>query len=99
MERLTLGGVCSCGPALRIMEAKLGEGNLISRSLALLDDSPRDGRTRYPLKERAAIYSHLLATIRRLRPEQTCALCMEDPALAKDLRLGKSNVGCCNCLV
>lgn len=99
LDRLTLGGVCSYGLALRIMEAKLGSDNLISRSLTVLDNGPDDGRTRYPLQERAAIYRHLLGTIRRLRPEQTCALCMEDSALARELGLGDTNVGRCNCIL
>lgn len=99
LDRLTLGGVCSYGPALRIMEAKLGRDNLISRSLTVLDNSPDDGRTRYSLSERAAIYRHLLGTIRRLRPGQTCALCMEDPALARELGLGDTNVDRCNCIL
>lgn len=99
LDRLTLGGICSYGPALQIMEAKLGKGNLISRSLMVLANPPGDGRTRYPVAMRAAIYEHLLGTIRRLRPELTCALCMEDPALARDLGLGDSNVGRCNCIL
>jgi hypothetical protein len=48
---------------------------------------------------RAAIYRHLLDTIRRHQPELTCALCMEDPALARELGLGDSNVGRCNCIL
>lgn len=99
VERLTLGGVCSYGPALRIMEAKLGKDNLISRSLTVLGNAPDDGRTRYAREERATIYGYLLRTIRTLRPEQRCALCMEDPTLARELGLGESNVGQCNCIL
>jgi hypothetical protein len=40
-----------------------------------------------------------LRTIRRLRPALTCALGMEDPALARELGLGDSNVGRCNCIL
>ena len=69
-------GICSYGPALQIMESKLGKENLISRSLTVLDNPPGDGRTRYPIEMRAGIYQHLLGTIRRLQPELTCALCM-----------------------
>jgi spore photoproduct lyase len=58
LDRITLGGICSYGPALQIMEAKLGRDNLISRSLTVLDNSPDDGRTRYPLAVRAAFYGH-----------------------------------------
>jgi hypothetical protein len=56
LDRITLGGICSCGPALYIMEAKLGRGNQISRSLIVLDNAPDDGRTRYPIEMRAAVY-------------------------------------------
>ncbi len=76
-----------------------GKDNLISRSLTVLDNPPGDGRTRYPVAVRAAVYGHLLGTIRRFQPELTCALCMEDPALARDLGLGDSNVGRCNCIL
>jgi len=39
--------VCSYGPSLRIMEAKLGRDNLISQSLTVLDNSTR--RRAHPL--------------------------------------------------
>jgi spore photoproduct lyase len=99
LDRITLGSICSYGPALQIMEAKLGKDNLISRSLTVIDNPPGDGRTRYPIQTRAAIYRHLLDTIRRFQPELTCALCMEDPTLARDLGLGDSNIGRCNCIL
>jgi spore photoproduct lyase len=99
LDRITLGGICSYGPALQIMEAKLGKGNLISRSLTVIDTGPHDGRTRYPVSLRSAIYRHLLKTIRRIQPELTCALCMEDVSLARDLGLGDSNIGRCNCIL
>jgi spore photoproduct lyase len=98
LDRITLGGICSYGPALQIMEAKLGRDNLISRSLTVLDNSPEDGRTRYPLAVRAAIYGHLLQTIRRYQPDLTCALCMEDVALARELGVA-DNIGRCNCIL
>jgi spore photoproduct lyase len=98
VDRITLGGVCSYGPAIQIMEAKLGKDNLISRSLTVLDNSPNDGRVRYPREQRATVYRHLLQTIRRLRPEQTCALCMEDVSMAQELGL-YPNTGRCNCIL
>lgn len=98
LDRLTLGGICSYGPALQIMEAKLGRDNLISRSLTVLDNAPDDGRTRYPVALRAAIYGHLLNTIRRYQPALTCALCMEDVALARELGVADS-IGRCNCIL
>jgi spore photoproduct lyase len=98
LDRITLGGICSYGPALRVMEARLGRGNLISRSLTLVDNPPDDGRTRYPLAVRAAIYRHLLDTTQRLQPGLPCALCMEDVVLARDLGLA-SNRDSCNCIL
>jgi len=98
LDRITLDGVCSYGPALQIMEAKLGKDNLISRSLTVLDNTPGDGRTRYPLEMRAGIYRHLRETIRRFQPDLTCALCMEDVALARDLGVAE-NIGRCNCIL
>jgi hypothetical protein len=98
LDRLTLGGVCSYGPALNLMERKLGTDNSISRSLSVINNPPGDGRTRYPLELRRAIYEHLLRTIRRLQPGLVCALCMEDVSLAGSLGLG-SNIGRCNCIL
>jgi spore photoproduct lyase len=98
VERITLGGVCSYGPALQIMERKLGKDNVISRSLAVIDNGPDDGRVRYSREQREAIYRHLLETIRRHRPDQTCALCMEDVSMAEGLGL-YPNVGRCNCIL
>jgi spore photoproduct lyase len=98
LDRLTLGGICSYGPALDLMDRKLGKDNLISRSLFVVNNAPQDGRARYSAEVRGAIYSHLLATIRRYQPELTCALCMEDVALAESLGLGE-NIGRCNCIL
>lgn len=98
VDRITLGGVCSYGPAIQIMEAKLGKDNLISRSLTVIDNGPDDGRARYPRAQREAVYRHLLQTIRRYRLDQTCALCMEDVAMAQDLGL-YPNTGRCNCIM
>jgi DNA repair photolyase len=98
VDRITLGGVCSYSPAIRIMEAKLGKDNLISRSLTVIDNGPDDGRVRYPREQRQVIYHHLLQTIRRHKPDQTCALCMEDVSMAQDLGL-YPNIGRCNCIL
>jgi len=98
LDRLTLGGICSYGPALNMMERKLGENNLISRSLTVLSNDPNDGRTRYPPHLRREIYSHLLITIGRYQPDLTCALCMEDVRLAESLGLA-GNIGRCNCVL
>jgi hypothetical protein len=80
------------------MEAKLGKDNLISRSLTVLDNGPDDGRVRYPREQREVVYRHLLQTIRRHQPDQTCALCMEDVSMAEELSL-YPNTGRCNCIL
>jgi spore photoproduct lyase len=98
LDRLTLGGICSYGPAMNLMERKLGVGNPISRSLSVINNSPGDGRARYPEDQRRGIYDHLLRTIHRFQPDLTCALCMEDIALAKSLGVGE-NIGRCNCIL
>lgn len=98
LDRITFGGICSYGPALQITKRKLGEDNLISRSLEVLNNSPDDGRSRYSYKLRHTIYAHLLKTVRRYQPELTCALCMEDIALADKLGLS-GNMGHCNCVL
>ena len=98
IERITLGGVCSYGSAIQIMEAKLGQDNLISRSLTMIDNGPNDGRIRYPREQRRVVYRHLLQTIRQYQPDQTCALCMEDVSMAEELGL-YPNSGRCNCIL
>jgi DNA repair photolyase len=98
LDRITLGGICSYRPALKLMERKLGRENLISRSLTPPGPSPGDGRARYPPHLRREIYSHVLATIRRYQPDLTCALCMEDAALARGLGLGDT-IGRCTCVL
>ena len=98
LDRITLGGICSYGPALNFTERKLGMGNFVSRSLSVLNNAPNDGRARYPRPLRQEVYSHLLQTIRRHQPDLTCALCMEDVSLAHDLGLG-GNIGQCNCIL
>jgi spore photoproduct lyase len=98
LERLTLGAICSYGPAMNLMERKLGVGNPVSRSLSVINNAPGDGRARYPFDQRRSIYHHLLRTIRKFQPDLTCALCMEDVALAKSLGVS-DNIGRCNCIL
>ena len=61
LDRITFGGICSYGPALKITKRKLGEDNLISRSLEVLNNSPHDGRARYSRELRHAIYARASA--------------------------------------
>ena len=98
LDRLTLGGICSYGPALDLMQRKLGKDNLVVRSLSVLNNGPNDGRARFPRHLRREIYSHLLQTIRRCQPDLTCSLCMEDVSLARELGLAAS-IGRCNCVL
>lgn len=98
LERITLGGICSYGPAKQIMEQKLGDKNFVSQSLTVVNNAPDDGRARYPRKLRHTIYDHLLRTIRRHQPKLTSALCMEDIGLAEDLGV-EGNIGRCNCIL
>jgi spore photoproduct lyase len=98
LDRITLGGICSYGPALQLMDQKLGKTNEISRSLTVLGNEPSDGRARYPVAERIAIYSHLIQTVRRFQPELIISLCMEDHAVAAAVNL-TANIGRCNCIL
>ena len=57
LDRLTLGGICSYGPALNLMERKLGKDDLAVRSLSVLSNGPDDGRARYPRQLRREVCS------------------------------------------
>lgn len=98
LDRITLGGVCSYGPAMQITEAKLGKGNLISRSLTVVNNDPDDGRARFPAEQRVALYDHLRQTIRQYQPDLTVALCMESYAVAEAVGVA-DNIGRCNCIL
>ena len=98
LDRITLGGVCSYGPALNVTHEKLGTDNAIVKSLTVLSDGPDDGRTRYSHALRADLYAFMRDTIRRYQPELTVALCMESHALATEVGLA-GNIGKCNCIL
>ena len=97
LARLTLGSICIYQNARRLMDQKLGPDNAISR---LLDDRTRhgDGRVRYDKGLRIKLYSHLIASIRRMRPNLEIALCLEEPAVWKALDL-EGSLGRCNCVL
>lgn len=98
LDRITLGGVCSYGPALNVTNEKLGTDNVIVKSLTVLSDGPDDGRTRYSHALRAELYAFMRDTIRRFQPELTVALCMESHAIADEVGLS-DNIGKCNCIL
>jgi spore photoproduct lyase len=98
LDRITLGGVCSYGPALNVTHEKLGTDNAIVKSLTVLSDGPDDGRTRYSHALRAELYTFMRDTIRRFQPELTVALCMESHAIADEVGLF-GNIGKCNCIL
>lgn len=98
LDRITLGGVCSYGPALNVTHEKLGNDNAIVRSLTLINDGPDDGRTRYSHELRAELYSFMRDTIRDLQPGLTVALCMESRSVAEEVGVAE-NIGKCNCIL
>ena len=98
LDRLTLGGICSYGPALNLMERKLCKNDVVVRSLSVLNTGSDDGRARFPRNLRHEMYAHLLKTIRRCQPGLTCSLCMEDVTLAREL-VPAENIGKCNCVL
>lgn len=98
LDRITLGGVCSYGPALNVTHEKLGTDNAIVKSLTVLSNGPDDGRTRYTHALRAELYAFMRDTIRRYQPGLTVALCMESQAIAEEVGLAE-NIGKCNCIL
>lgn len=98
LDRITLGGVCSYGPALNVTHEKLGTDNAIVKSLTVLSNGPDDGRTRYSHALRAELYTFMRDTIRRFQPGLTVALCMESRAIADEVGLS-DNIGKCNCIL
>ncbi len=97
LTRLTMGGICSYKGATRLMEKKLGKGNLISESF-VSDAECADGRRRYPFELRVEMYRHLIDTARRIRPDLELALCLEEPLVWDALGLTASR-GRCNCVL
>jgi spore photoproduct lyase len=95
VARLTLGGICSYSNAHRLMQDRLGRGNVISRHIA---GTTADGRARYPRDLRTEVYLHLARTAREVRTDIELALCLEEPsvwgAVNDEVRLGR-----CNCIL
>lgn len=98
IQRLTLGGICIYRGARDLMERKMGKENAVS---AHIDGSPRsngDGRARYAQGLRSAVYSLIIESARRLRPDLELALCLEEKAVWERTGL-RGSLGRCNCLL
>jgi len=98
LARITLGGICSYTHARRLMDAKLGRTNLISRLLDEHGETSPDGRSRYAEPLRVEMYGHLIHAVRRRRPDLEIALCLEERSVFEGLGLSAS-IGRCNCVL
>jgi len=98
LERITLGGICSYDWARRLMEARLGLGNAVSRSLADPAERSEDGRYRYPASLRTRLYRYLVDVIRRCRPALPIGLCLEERTTFEALGMA-ADIGRCNCVL
>jgi len=96
IQRLTLGGICIYRSARDLMERKMGTHNLVSERIDRTSAVAGDGRARYPRELRHEVYSQVIQTARRLRPDLEIALCLEEDALWESTGL-KANMGRCNC--
>ncbi|MGD9118965.1 MAG: radical SAM protein [Dehalococcoidia bacterium] len=98
IQRLTLGGICIYRGARKIMEQKIGLNNAISNNIEDMLSKTGDGRARYSKELRQKLYSSIIETARRLKPELELALCLEEHELWQNLRL-EGNIGLCNCVL
>jgi len=98
LRRVTLGGICSYPHARRLMEARLGRANAVSRALDASGSRSPDGRMRYAAPLRVEMYGHLVRAIRRRRADLDIGLCLEDRRVFEALGLGAS-IGRCNCVL
>jgi len=97
VQRLTIGGICIYQNAKKLMELKLGKENEISQNIDTRAKAG-DGRLRYPVSLRLKMYSHIIKTVRRLKPELELALCLEEARVWKETGL-MSQLGHCNCVL
>jgi len=96
IQRLTLGGICIYRSARDLMERKMGFRNAVSKHIDRASPIAGDGRARYPRSLRHEVYSLIIESARRLRPDLEIALCLEDQALWESTGLVDS-MGRCNC--
>ena len=94
IRRLTLGGICIYRGARELMERKMGKGNVVSAHIE--GRTAGDGRARYSPGLRSAVYSVIIESARRVRPDLELALCLEEKAVWEQAGLGGS-LGRCNC--
>jgi len=97
LERLTLGGICSYGHALQLMEGRLGRENAISHNL-VRNGRKDDGRIRYAPELRIRLYGRLIKAVRGVRPDLTVALCLEERAVWEHIH-ERWQLGGCNCVL
>jgi spore photoproduct lyase len=96
IHRLTLGGICIYRNAQDLMERKMGPRNAVSTHIDRASFKAGDGRVRYPRSLRHEVYSLIIRSARRLRPDIGIALCLEERALWESTGL-IGNIGQCNC--
>ncbi len=94
-QRITLGGICSYGTALRLTASALGRDNVIARHMSPTP-SP-DGRRRFPRELRAELYRHIIGEIRRREPGVPIGLCLEEAELWEACGLDPAHPTC-NCI-
>jgi len=96
LQRLTLGGICSYAAARSLMETKIGLRNPISNNIQKL--ASKDGRNRYSSELRTQVYTHIIATARKISPDLQIALCLEENQILENCGL-QNNKGFCNCVL
>jgi spore photoproduct lyase len=96
IQRLTLGGICIYRSARDLMERKIGVQNVVSDHIDRESPRAEDGRARYPRSFRHEVYSLIIQSAQRLRPDLDIALCLEEQALWESTGLA-ANMGRCNC--
>ncbi|MDD5313037.1 MAG: radical SAM protein [Dehalococcoidia bacterium] len=98
LERLTIGGICIYSAARKIMEHKMELHNAISVNVESKTRQQGDGRVRYTEALRVNMYSLIIKTVRKIKPDLGLALCMEDQHIWLKLGL-EDNIGRCNCVL
>jgi spore photoproduct lyase len=98
IQRLTLGGICIYRSARDLMERKMEKDNAVSAHIDEGSPIAGDGRARYPRRLRSGMYSLIIETARRLRPDLEIALCLEEEALWESTGL-QGSVRRCNCVL
>ena len=63
------------------MEKKMGVRNVVSEHIDAASPKAGDGRARYSRDLRHEVYSLVIESARRLRPDLEIALCLEEQAL------------------